>query len=310
MLQMRLLAATGVCGALLAGCSGALNDARKMTPAGSEFARELYKGYVKLAEMELDETDFQDTYLYALRARSAAMGNPEPLESVGLRNLPEQRRDEIVRARSRLVAAFEAGAKTRKPGEAANAQIMFECWLQEQEENIQPKDIAACRKGFETAIGSLETELVPKKAALEIEPTLSLATAAAEKAPDAGIVKASVESNPKPPTKTRFTVLFGFGAAEIRETARRVIEQAAAAARLIGATVIKVSGHTDRAGTDAYNVALSDRRAKAVADALSGTDGARQKIEIEALGETRPAVATPDGVKEPRNRRVEIELIN
>lgn len=309
MLQMRSLAVPGLCAALLAGCSGALNDARQMTPTGSEFARELYKGYVKLAEAELDETDFQDAYLYALRARSAAMGNPEPVEAVGLRHLPEEQREEIGRARTRLATAFEAGATTRKPGVAATAQIAFECWLQEQEENIQPADIASCREGFETAIASLEADLTPKKVSLELSPPQRLVSNAAEKAPNTGIVRASFDSIPKTPTKTKFTVLFDFGAAEVGEAARRVIEQAAAA-RLVGATVIKVSGHADRAGNDAYNVALSDRRARSVSGALIGIDGARHKVETEAFGEGQPAVATPDGVKEPRNRRVEIELIN
>lgn len=310
MLQMRNFAVPGLCAALLAGCSGALNDARRMTPTGSEFAREIYKGYVKLAEAELDETDFQDTYLYALRARSAAMGNPEPLETVGLRHVPQEQREEIGRARARLATAFEAGAKTRKPGDAASAQIMFECWLQEQEENIQPADIASCREGFETAIASLEADLTPKKVSLELSPPHRLVSNAAEKAPNTGIVRASLDSTPKTPAKTKFTVLFDLGAAEVKEAAKRVIEQAAAAARLLGATVIKVSGHADRVGSDAYNVALSDRRARSVSGALVDIDGARHKVETEAFGEGQPAVATPDGVKEPRNRRVEIELIN
>jgi outer membrane protein OmpA-like peptidoglycan-associated protein len=67
-----------------------------------------------------------------------------------------------------------------------------------------------------------------------------------------------------------------------------------------------VAGHADRSGTEAYNEALSEGRAQIVARALVQRGVPEQAIDVEWFGEQRPRVPTPDGQREPRNRRVEI----
>ena len=74
------------------------------------------------------------------------------------------------------------------------------------------------------------------------------------------------------------------------------------------ATKVIVVGHTDTSGSDAYNVRLSERRAKAVADALVGSGVAQTALSVDWKGESQPAVATGDGVKEPLNRRSTIDI--
>ena len=74
------------------------------------------------------------------------------------------------------------------------------------------------------------------------------------------------------------------------------------------ATSVVVTGHTDRSGSDAYNMRLSERRAKAVADALVGLGVGQDKLSVDWKGESQPAVPTPDGVKEPLNRRATIGI--
>lgn len=69
---------------------------------------------------------------------------------------------------------------------------------------------------------------------------------------------------------------------------------------------IGVIGHTDLVGTPDYNRGLSLMRAKSVADVLSSHGIDREIIEIEYYGKEKPLIATPEGVAEPRNRRVEI----
>jgi outer membrane protein OmpA-like peptidoglycan-associated protein len=53
---------------------------------------------------------------------------------------------------------------------------------------------------------------------------------------------------------------------------------------------------------------LSERRAKAVADALVGLGVAQTKLSVDWKGEKDLAVQTPDGVKEPLNRRATIDV--
>jgi len=74
-------------------------------------------------------------------------------------------------------------------------------------------------------------------------------------------------------------------------------------------TVIEVAGHTDSTGTDAYNQALSERRAGSVAQYLQSQDIMQQRMIVVGMGETRPVAdnSTADGRQ--LNRRVEITMV-
>ena len=69
---------------------------------------------------------------------------------------------------------------------------------------------------------------------------------------------------------------------------------------------VQVTGYTDTSGSVPYNQRLSQRRAKHVADVLVRMGVPPQALAIAGAGENNLAVPTPDGVREPRNRRVTI----
>jgi OOP family OmpA-OmpF porin len=87
-----------------------------------------------------------------------------------------------------------------------------------------------------------------------------------------------------------------------------VVQEAANYANGGHATKVIVVGHTDTSGSTAYNARLSERRAKAVADALVGLGVNQSALDVDWKGESMPAVATGDGVKEPLNRRSTIDI--
>ncbi|MGH6956852.1 MAG: OmpA family protein, partial [Caulobacteraceae bacterium] len=66
---------------------------------------------------------------------------------------------------------------------------------------------------------------------------------------------------------------------------------------------VTVVGHTDTSGSAAYNMRLSERRAKATADQLVADGVAQNVLDVSWVGKTDLAVQTGDGVKEPLNRR-------
>ncbi|MCW5734430.1 MAG: OmpA family protein [Enhydrobacter sp.] len=107
-------------------------------------------------------------------------------------------------------------------------------------------------------------------------------------------------------TAPSFIVFFDFDKADLTSAAQDTIAKAAMAYRTKGGAQIKASGHTDRAGTEAYNMALSLRRANAVRDQLIREGVAASDISVVALGESHPMIQTADGVREAQNRRVEI----
>jgi outer membrane protein OmpA-like peptidoglycan-associated protein len=69
-----------------------------------------------------------------------------------------------------------------------------------------------------------------------------------------------------------------------------------------------VEGHTDSTNTDAYNLDLSDRRARSVVRWLAdhGVDGAR--LEPKGIGRTRPVASNATAQGRALNRRVEVAL--
>lgn len=280
--RISLKIAAIACAALLAGCSGLeLDRAQGLSPQGSSFAQGLYGGYIKLSKMEYGEYDYTDSDTFALRAASAAGGTEIGPEEIAMRKLPGDTVGALTGARSRLVTALDAGGRTRAPGDAANAQVMFDCWMQEQEENYQPKDIAACRGGFLDSIAKVEGMLGPKPMAA------------------------------KPaPMKQKFVVYFPFDSTKITGGSRSVIMNAVAAAKKLGAKRVYVSGHADRSGDNNYNLALSDKRAQMVVDALKGGGLTGRMISFGSFGENINAVPTKDGMRADRNRRVEIEVSN
>ena len=86
------------------------------------------------------------------------------------------------------------------------------------------------------------------------------------------------------------------------------MQEAAASYKETGSARIAVTGHTDLSGTQKYNLALSKRRADVVRTALVRSGVPHGVIAETWRGKENPAVPTADGVREPRNRRVEIVI--
>lgn len=69
-----------------------------------------------------------------------------------------------------------------------------------------------------------------------------------------------------------------------------------------------VVGHTDRAGSDAYNNKLSVRRGEAVAAIMTSAGIPANIIAVSGKGESDLRVQTIDGERTPANRRVEVRV--
>jgi outer membrane protein OmpA-like peptidoglycan-associated protein len=107
-------------------------------------------------------------------------------------------------------------------------------------------------------------------------------------------------------TPRNYLVFFDWDKADLTPEAKQTIAQAAADAKRGNVARIRATGHADRSGPEAYNMRLSMRRAVAVKGELVRLGLADKDIALVAKGETEPLVPTPDGVREPQNRRVEI----
>lgn len=278
-----VLAAAGL--ALLSGCAGfGLQEAKTVPPQGDTFDRALRAGYLDQSQLEFDEGDYIDSDYFAERSMAAARGEAVQPQEIAARDLPADRVGVLTASRQRLVAALGAGAAQTKPVDAAEAQVGFDCWMQEQEENFQPDDIAACRDRF---IAAMEN--------LEVQPP------AAAPAPPPPAPEPEPMAMPGP-----FVVYFDFDRAALTPQARAELADVIQAARTTGSGTIDITGYTDLSGAESYNQVLSERRANSVIEFLvdNGVDAAR--IVGRGLGESNPVVMTE--APEQRNRRVEIEF--
>ncbi|MBY0324288.1 MAG: OmpA family protein [Reyranella sp.] len=115
---------------------------------------------------------------------------------------------------------------------------------------------------------------------------------------------------PPPPVVAppSFMVFFDWDRSNLSQQALNTIKQASDAFKTKGNARITATGHTDTSGPEAYNMALSLRRANAVKDALVRNGVPAQAISVIGMGEKGLLVQTGDGVREPQNRRVEIVI--
>jgi outer membrane protein OmpA-like peptidoglycan-associated protein len=109
------------------------------------------------------------------------------------------------------------------------------------------------------------------------------------------------------PQRQTFIVFFEFDKSSLTADGRRVVDAAAAAFKS-GKSSIAIAGYTDLAGTRQYNLALSKRRADRVKTALVEDGVVASAISESWHGKENPRVPTADGVREPQNRRVEINM--
>lgn len=103
-------------------------------------------------------------------------------------------------------------------------------------------------------------------------------------------------------------VFFDWDSAAPPESAAPIIQAAVQNLKACGWKGLGIAGHTDRSGSEAYNNALSMRRAEAVAQMMTVQGADRGALAVSGHGESEPKVPTPDGERNPQNRRVEITV--
>ena len=103
-------------------------------------------------------------------------------------------------------------------------------------------------------------------------------------------------------------IRFDFDKAVIRSDAADVLVGHAAWLKDHEDTALMIEGHCDERGTAEYNVALGDRRAKAVKDYLSLYGVAPERISTVSYGKERPTCTASTEACRDENRRAEFRV--
>ncbi len=113
------------------------------------------------------------------------------------------------------------------------------------------------------------------------------------------------------PKELSYTMNFGFDSIALTNETLVFIKNIAADIQTHKPSSITINGHADRAGPEAYNLKLSEKRASAIHKALleqSGKPLTEIETNIFGFGESDPIRETEDGIKDAANRRVEVIL--
>lgn len=99
-------------------------------------------------------------------------------------------------------------------------------------------------------------------------------------------------------------VLFAFDSAELSDAALKSLQFFAESMNRYTGTDVLVIGHTDAVGAEAYNQALSERRAESVATFIKQQSVASERVQMMGLGESKPIAPNDTEEGRQRNRRV------
>jgi OOP family OmpA-OmpF porin len=260
--------------------------ARQAPQSPADFNQALAAEYSTLASTLMSQRrDYADADYFARKEMAATHGQAVPPENntnwlIPL-EVPDGYRTQLADGRMRLMAALDRGARDQTPALAARAQVRYDCWVEQMEDDWRTAWTGDCRRDFLAAMDELEGRPAAQP------------PAAAQPAPTQ--------------VQREYRVYFNFNRATLLPTARQIVHQAAKDAGT-DKNVKIVVGKADRAGSDAYNLKLSHRRADAVRAELTKDGITAGQIEERWVGEREPPVPTPDGVPEPRNRLVEITI--
>ena len=101
-------------------------------------------------------------------------------------------------------------------------------------------------------------------------------------------------------------VYFEFDSSTLKPAGRDVLDAHIALAKT-NTKSVRLDGHTDERGTREYNMALGERRAKAVADYMSVNGVASYRLEAVSYGEEKPIAYGSGESNWSQNRRVELK---
>jgi peptidoglycan-associated lipoprotein len=144
-------------------------------------------------------------------------------------------------------------------------------------------------------VGTGEAAPAPKPAAAPAPAAAAPSTTAVDMAQDARAFEAE-------------GIYFDFDKSEIKAEAKAILEKKAAWLRANPSYKVKIEGNCDERGTNEYNLALGDRRAKAAQKYLNALGISMDRMSTISYGEEKPACTEKNEKCWSKNRRDDFKL--
>lgn len=104
-------------------------------------------------------------------------------------------------------------------------------------------------------------------------------------------------------------VLFGSDVENLNPASTEIVERIGKALLGAGIQRVRVDGHTDASGSQAYNEQLSMRRASSVSKVLTSVGMREENVQLRGLGSSKPVASNDTASGRTENRRVAIVVI-
>ncbi len=255
--------------AVLAACSTVMPDeATTITSNGSAFERALTHEYGVLAEKEAALFDWKDAFYFRDKTLDVSKGKMVVLANEKEFSIPDE-----------YWAEYEQ-----------NHDVLSQLITNEAIQKAAPSQLAIAQTSFDCWVEEIEENLQPDMITGCYQRFHNAMTAL-------GVGNETYG----------FHIYFEHDSAALTDAAKDVLNKVVTEYNSDDYTIVKVLGYTDTTGSDAYNMELSQKRAAAVTDALK-SKGLNANYVVKSFGEEELQVPTMDGVKEIKNRRVQVIL--
>lgn len=137
----------------LTACDTAQYEAlQKTEPVAGKFSVALTQGYSNFAKSEIEQQDWPDQHYFAKKGLLAAKGRQPLPEKPASWNISKSDQIAFTSSRENLVHWLNTDARQIHPTRSAKAQVSFDCWVEQKEENWQKQHIDACRQAVGLAL--------------------------------------------------------------------------------------------------------------------------------------------------------------
>ena len=288
------------------GCAYHSIEKLKSTPNNNnQFSQALSNAYLEFALYEMNEMhDEIDSSYFAEKGYKARIGQEVLPELINNWDIDIVFLDEVNNKRKELISTLNSNRAKDFPILSARTQLGFDCWLEQLEESWQKDHIKKCYDMMNTGLETLSQSNINHNRDI-VEKTIIKKKNIKKVITEKEEIK-EIKNIVNVDDKLKFEIYFAHNMYKLNNDIKNSIKKIYD--NYIGTNnfTIEVIGHTDRSGSEQYNITLSKLRANSVKKYLKSLGIMEERISTFYFGEKKPKIITKDGIKEKINRRVEI----
>jgi len=232
---------------VMGGCTPDLDVLENTSPkAGDAFTAALTENYKELGQQNRNDLDLKDADEFGRKGLAAASGAyVQPLDPTRGGEVTGGRAQELANARAKLGEFFAMGLSNQFPKEMADAQVNYDCWVDETGDDAVNRNVQ-CKDKFWSVMHQIE------------------------------VLSGYNGGN---------AVFFGSNSSQLDKQDHAVLNRVANQFKNSYARQVVLVGHTDPVGSRAHNLKLSQKRANHVKQALVSKGVPAAAIQVVAEGE-------------------------